>query len=450
MMNIQKRLYALPSTRAAALAQFTHFLPNVKNYARARNFVTVAHQNVARISPATRHCLVTQAELAQQVLDMYALADAEKLLQEIYWRTYFKGNLEQHPLVWVQWRDVYSMSLKNPLMVNLETRRKIDAIENGACPVDVINYFARELVEHGYLHNHARMWFAAYWIHVARLPWELGAAFFYRHLLDGDPASNTLSWRWVAGLHTPGKAYLARASNIQKYCERAALGVLTSLRVLGDDVVQAHIPPDRADRRVFPLLDYPTTLTSVIKTAPNTARVGLWIHADDLSVEVLLTISENVEFLHSSQWVAVLYATPASLCDDYRLSPLRRQHIATAQNDAVSRMKAIACGERGRVIEEDHSTDLSAALISFAQRNGLTHIVAMKPLVGELADAASTLEQTLANIGVAIRWLRRTDDALLFPVARSGFFGFWQRASEQLSARALHKHKPEQQASFGF
>jgi deoxyribodipyrimidine photo-lyase len=65
----------------------------------------------------------------------------------------------------------------------------------------------QELVETGYLHNHARMWFASIWIFTLRLPWELGADFFLRHLLDGDAASNTLSWRWVAGLHTKGKHY---------------------------------------------------------------------------------------------------------------------------------------------------------------------------------------------------------------------------------------------------
>ncbi len=69
----------------------------------------------------------------------------------------------------------------------------------------------------GYLHNHARMWFASIWIFTLRLPWVLGADFFMRHLCDGDPASNTLSWRWVAGLHTRGKTYLARASNIATY-----------------------------------------------------------------------------------------------------------------------------------------------------------------------------------------------------------------------------------------
>jgi deoxyribodipyrimidine photo-lyase len=80
----------------------------------------------------------------------------------------------------------------------------------------VIDYFVNELLNTGYLHNHARMWFAAWWVHEARLPWQCAAALFYRHLLDGDPASNTLSWRWVAGLQTPGKTSLARRSNLEK------------------------------------------------------------------------------------------------------------------------------------------------------------------------------------------------------------------------------------------
>ena len=63
------------------------------------------------------------------------------------------------------------------------------------------------------------MWFASIWIFSLGLPWTLGADFFLRHLVDGDPASNTLSWRWVAGLHTRGKTYAARAENIARYTE---------------------------------------------------------------------------------------------------------------------------------------------------------------------------------------------------------------------------------------
>ena len=87
----------------------------------------------------------------------------------------------------------------------------------GATAIEPFNDWVRELKETGYLHNHARMWFASIWIHTLELPWYLGADFFLKHLLDGDEAVNTLSWRWVAGLHTKGKTYLARASNIEKY-----------------------------------------------------------------------------------------------------------------------------------------------------------------------------------------------------------------------------------------
>ena len=61
------------------------------------------------------------------------------------------------------------------------------------------------------------MWFASIWIFTLRLPWALGADFFLRHLIDADAASNTLSWRWGAGLQTVGKTYLARTENIARY-----------------------------------------------------------------------------------------------------------------------------------------------------------------------------------------------------------------------------------------
>ena len=90
---------------------------------------------------------------------------------------------------------------------------------DGETGIECFDAWSAELRETGYLHNHARMWFASIWIFTLKLPWRLGADFFYRHLLDGDAASNTLSWRWVAGLHTRGKPYAARADNIATYSE---------------------------------------------------------------------------------------------------------------------------------------------------------------------------------------------------------------------------------------
>jgi deoxyribodipyrimidine photo-lyase len=98
----------------------------------------------------------------------------------------------------------------------------------GRTGIAAFDTFACDLVRHGYLHNHARMWFASIWIFTLKLDWELGADFFLRHLRDGDAASNTLSWRWVAGLHTKGKTYLARADNIARFTAHRPDGPLTA------------------------------------------------------------------------------------------------------------------------------------------------------------------------------------------------------------------------------
>jgi len=92
----------------------------------------------------------------------------------------------------------------------------LDAIE-GKTNIDCFNEWVIELKENNYLHNHTRMWFASIWIFTLELPWQLGAEFFMQHLFDGDAASNTLGWRWVAGIQTQGKHYLASEWNINKF-----------------------------------------------------------------------------------------------------------------------------------------------------------------------------------------------------------------------------------------
>ena len=96
-------------------------------------------------------------------------------------------------------------------------RRDIELAQTGQTRLDYFDSWAQELVDAGYLHNHARMWFASIWIFTLELPWRLGADFFYRHLLDGDAAANTLNWRWAAGLHTRGKPYFAQRQNINTF-----------------------------------------------------------------------------------------------------------------------------------------------------------------------------------------------------------------------------------------
>lgn len=183
----------------------------LKNYARARNFDFVDHHdNVSQLSPYIRHRVITEGDVIKTALSKYPYSTIEKFIQEVFWRTYWKGWLEHRPDVW-QW---YCDDLKT-----LDKTEDYDLAINAQTNIDCFNHWVTELKNTGYLHNHARMWFASIWIFTLDLPWQLGADFFMQYLKDGDAASNTLSWRWVAGLQTKGKTYLARASNIEKFTD---------------------------------------------------------------------------------------------------------------------------------------------------------------------------------------------------------------------------------------
>ena len=164
------------------------------------------------LSPYIRYRLLSEEDIIKKTLSINSFAKIEKFIQEIYWRTYWKGWLEHRPEVY----DDY-LTQKNKLLQNLSNTSTYKKAINGETNLTFFNDWAKKLKEDGYLHNHVRMWFASIWIFTLDLPWQLGANFFMENLLDGDPASNTLSWRWVSGIQTKGKHYLARKNNIIKY-----------------------------------------------------------------------------------------------------------------------------------------------------------------------------------------------------------------------------------------
>ena len=206
-------------TRAVGLSRLETFAPDTgRHYASTRNFDFGPEDrgNVSALSPWIRHRLVTEEETVRASLSHLALSTADKFIAEVCWRTYWKGWLEHRPKVWSD----YCEGLAAALIANETQADKAAAFEaaiTGQTGITCFDVWSQELITQGYLANHTRMWFASIWIFTLRLPWELGADFFLRHLIDGDAASNTLSWRWVAGLHTPGKTYLARPANIEKY-----------------------------------------------------------------------------------------------------------------------------------------------------------------------------------------------------------------------------------------
>lgn len=199
------------ATRDEALDRLKAFVPNAgRAYAAQRNNASV--DAVSRLSAPLRHRLIAEPEVLRAVLSQHRLEDAEKFVQEVCWRSYWKGWLEQRPSTWA----AYCCERDHAFEQVADTPAYQQAVA-GRTGIACFDDWAEQLNTTGHLHNHVRMWVASIWIFTLELPWTLGADWFLSRLLDGDAASNTLSWRWVAGLQTAGKHYLARADNIKKF-----------------------------------------------------------------------------------------------------------------------------------------------------------------------------------------------------------------------------------------
>ena len=203
------------ASRAKAIEKLNHFIENnLTDYSKLRNFDLgpEGRSNVSCLSPYITHGIISEKEIIKKSLDKFSFAKNEKFIQEVLWRTYWKGWLELRPNVW----NDYLIELKKIRDDFKDNKEYLNAIE-GKTNIECFNYWVNELKENNYLHNHTRMWFASIWIFTLELPWQLGAEFFMQHLYDGDAASNTLGWRWVAGIQTQGKHYLASEWNIKKF-----------------------------------------------------------------------------------------------------------------------------------------------------------------------------------------------------------------------------------------
>ena len=203
------------ASRAKALDQLNNFVDNhLAEYSKLRNFDfgPEKRSNISCLSPYITHGVINEKEVIQKALSKFSFSKNEKFIQEVLWRTYWKGWLELRPNVWTD----YLVELKQIRNQFKNNQDHLSAIE-GKTNIDCFNRWVTELKENNYLHNHTRMWFASIWIFTLELPWQLGAEFFMKHLFDGDAASNTLGWRWVAGIQTQGKHYLASEWNIKKF-----------------------------------------------------------------------------------------------------------------------------------------------------------------------------------------------------------------------------------------
>jgi len=389
-----------PATRTEALRHLQRFVPRAgRDYSARRNFDLPAqgHPHVSQLSPYLRHRLITEDEVLAAVLARHSLDAAEKFVQEVFWRSYWKGWLEQRPSLWRAYQDGLAQALDDPALSD-----RLAAAEAGRTGIDAFDAWMTELTGTGYLHNHARMWAASIWIFTLRLPWEAGADLFLRHLLDGDPASNTLSWRWVAGLQTHGKHYLARADNIARYTEG---------RFQPDGLAQDALP---LSGPVHP----PRCALAKDGVAQRDLATGILCTEEDLSPAFVLEEAPDTILGHAGL-ISVAGRSPLPV------SAKVTMFTHDAMDDARGRWA-------GRMGDAGPTTDDPARIVDWAQALGLKQVITAYAPIGPAATALNTLDQSLGAAGISlVRRIRRYDQAA-WPHATAGFFRFREQIPDLL------------------
>ena len=384
------------ATRAEAQARLERFAPNMGcDYAQGRNFDrgAGAHRDVSMLSPYIRRRLLTEQEVIATAIKSQGAEASAKFIDEVIWRSYFKGWLEQRPEVW----DSYAAGLRQDLAKmqgDAGLRHAIHSAETGQTGLSYFDSWALELIETGYLHNHARMWFASIWIFSLKLPWRVGADFFLRHLLDGDPASNTLSWRWVAGLHTRGKPYVAQADNIARFTNERFVPRAQELtqNAAGLEALEPDgLPACKAPRS--PLAPQSRLPTALLLTEED-CRI------EDFPIEDLICTT-----------AATLAASP--LRSPREVARLVVQFEAGALADVA---------QRSGVAVSSMALGAPSDLAQWALQSGAEQIVTPYVPVGPLRDWLVRAKPELDAAGISLAEWRRDWDAMIWPYATAGFF----------------------------
>ena len=383
-------------TREAGLRRLEAFASRAgARYTTSRNFDFGPGRrgNVSALSPYTRHRLVLEQELLETVLRRHSLTAAVKFVDEVFWRAYFKGWLEQHPGVWVDYRMSVSKELAT-LDADSGLLERYQRAVAGNTGIACFDAWIDELVASGYLHNHARMWFASIWVFTLELPWQLGADLFYRHLIDGDPASNTLSWRWVCGLHTRGKTYLARAENISRFTDGR----------FSPDGELATSAPALTEPREYPLEPIPAA-----QNLATDERFGLLVTEED---------GCPASLLGDAVPATVLGAVATMLRSPLPVGGPARKFAQGAVADAVDRVtRSLAVSG-----EMSGSGDWASLLVEWATKHRIKTIATAYAPVGPVAELLALAGDPLARNGIRLVQLRRAYDTVTWPHAGRGYF----------------------------
>ncbi len=397
-------------SRQAGLARLAGFVPAAgRAYANRRNtdYGPDDRGNVSVLSPYIRHRLITEREVLEATLARHALSTAEKFVQEVFWRGYFKGHLETRPAIWQRYREALAGQQAAVEGGGGFARAYRRAIERKT-GIDCFDAWVEELLETGYLHNHTRMWFASIWIFTLQLPWELGADFTYRHFVDGDPASNTLSWRWVGGLHTRGKTYLARPDNIAEH---------TGGRFRPKGLAREAIALDE------PLPAPARALRPALAEAPEGPAL-LLLTEEDLHPESLPLAQAEIR--------GILGCHATRERSDFEVSEHAIRFAFDALADGLTRAST-----RFGVAGESVERLTGELLVQKCRALGVERIVTAYLPVGPMAEQIAKTRPALDKAGIAVVEIRREEDSLIWPHATKGFFGLRERIPDLLGKMGI-------------
>ena len=407
MVTAEFSMQVCSGSREEALVLLAAFLPKAgTSYTRNRNFDLGAgqHKHVSQLSAYIKRRIITEEDVLKKVLSAHSLNEAGKFIDEIFWRTYFKGWLESRPHIWMQYcADVHHLT--HELQTQSGLRDRWAAACLGETGIDCFDAWAKELAETGYLHNHARMWFASIWVYTLQLPWQLGADFFLRHLLDGDAASNTLSWRWVVGLHSVGKTYLARAENIQRF-------------------TNGRFAPKGLAQVAPPLNDTASTMAPKIIDPPNPylegRKTGLLLHSDDLNIAHLTQYSDCI---------ASATYRPVDAGTMLVSSPKLLEFNNAALDAATKHWKPnlLNCCD----------VTTPEGILSWALENKLEQIVTPYAAVGNTSQMLEKCKHLLSNHGVQLTQVMREYDIVSWPYATKGFLKFREKIPKILTSLSI-------------
>jgi deoxyribodipyrimidine photo-lyase len=372
-------------SRAEALNNLNNFIENnLSEYSKLRNFDfgPTNRSNISCLSPYITHGVINELEVIDKSLKKLPFSKVEKFIQEVLWRVYWKGWLELRPNVWTD----FLIELKEVKKEFNNNQNYLNAVE-GKTNIDCFNQWVMELKEKNYLHNHTRMWFASIWIFTLELPWQLGAEFFMQHLYDGDAASNTLGWRWVAGIQTQGKHYLASEWNIKKFSNNRFQNIK----------LNENAPP-KVSEKSYPLIKQQFNNPKIIE------KKNLLIFENNLSFEVSNFKENKFEKI-------------------YLISNINKNRSIELDEKLIKFKSELIKDQKKRL--EDKS--INCEIIDISEIKNINDCYGLYPSVGENLDY-------LKSNNVKINFLYRDLDQLAWQYCNKGFFNFKNYIPKIISA----------------